>query len=270
MPSNVTIGLIIIAVLLVIAYPAFVFNKLVQAWARLFFWGAPVPLLMLLGQRLRGAPIEKLARWYIALRKAGLNVSMAMLETHHGAGGDVENVVRALIAADRARVPMSFEFAAAVDLAPPRRDMTLEQAISELSHPKVLKAPQDLGVESLEFVTQNGDRLEGHIVVTCRPSLERFVGGADAATLVGRVAGAVSALVNSFDTAEDAIRHMADLGRDVMDAPPDAPEAPNAPDAPEAPDPYKADAGTAYEILAIDVLLRQTRAGLASSDSPIY
>lgn len=225
-----------IGTILILSYPAYVLISTTTTWIRLALYDTPIPFTEVLGQRLRGAPTKDLARCFTSLKKASLSVDMAQLETHSVTGGDIILVTESLIAADRAAIPLDFKTAAAIDLCTDRRDINLLQAIELMTHPQIMKIPENIpGHETLHFATANGSILEAQILVTYRSDLSRLVGGAGLDTLRGRVADMASEVVATIEKAELAIASVAEIGRTIQRSKPDA--------------------GHAYEVLAIDVRL---------------
>ncbi len=195
----------------------------VGLWISAMAAGVNVGIFTLVGMRLRRVPPQKIVNPLIKAHKAGLNVTTAQLEAHYLAGGNVDRVVNALIAAERAAIPLPFERAAAIDLA--GRDVL--QAVQMSVNPKVIETP------IVSAVAKNGIELRVKARVTVRANIDRLVGGAGEETVIARVGeGIVTAIGSSID--HKAVLENPDfISRTVLTK--------------------GLDAGTAFEILSIDI-----------------
>ncbi len=195
----------------------------VGLWISAMAAGVNVGIFTLVGMRLRRVPPNKIVSPLIKAHKAGLNVTTAQLEAHYLAGGNVDRVVNALIAAERAAIPLPFERAAAIDLA--GRDVL--QAVQMSVNPKVIETP------IVSAVAKNGIELRVKARVTVRANIDRLVGGAGEETVIARVGeGIVTAIGSSVD--HKAVLENPDfISRTVLTK--------------------GLDAGTAFEILSIDI-----------------
>ena len=164
----------------------------------------------------------------INLHKAGLaHISTDMLETHFLAGGNVQNIVSALIAADKANIKLPFETATAIDLA--GRDVN--EAVQTSVYPKVINAPKD---GYLAAVAKDGIELKARARVTVRTNIPGLVGGATDDTIIARVGeGIVSAIGSAVNYYSQVLENPDNISRAVLDK--------------------GLDAGTAFEILSIDI-----------------
>ena len=163
----------------------------------------------------------------INLHKAGLNqITTDMLETHYLAGGQVENIVKALIAADKANIPLPFETATAIDLA--GRDV--KEAVQTSVYPKVINAPVD---GYLAAVAKDGIELKARARVTVRTNLAGLVGGATDDTIIARVGEGIVSAIGSANTYSAVLENPDNISRAVLGK--------------------GLDAGTAFEILSIDI-----------------
>ncbi|HEY3424288.1 MAG TPA: flotillin-like protein FloA, partial [Negativicutes bacterium] len=177
----------------------------------------------LVGMRLRRVPPARIVLPLIKANKAGLDVNVNQLEAHFLAGGDVDRVVDALIAAHRAEIPLPFERSAAIDLA--GRDVL--EAVQMSVNPKVIETPV------VSAVAKNGIELKVKARVTVRANLDRLVGGAGEATVIARVGEGIITTVGSSVDHKDVLANPDHISRTVLSK--------------------GLDAGTAFEILSIDI-----------------
>jgi len=163
----------------------------------------------------------------INTHKAGLtNVKTDMLETHYLAGGNVPNVVVALIASDKAKIPLTFETATAIDLA--GRD--IKTAVETSVYPKVIDAPRD---GFLSAVAKDGIELKARARVTVRTNIPGLVGGATDDTIIARVGEGIVSAIGSSGSYGGVLENPDNISKAVLEK--------------------GLDAGTAFEILSIDI-----------------
>jgi uncharacterized protein YqfA (UPF0365 family) len=155
--------------------------------------------------------------------KAGLDISVNDLEAHYLAGGNVVNVVNALISADKANIAMPFKRAAAIDLA--GRDVLAAVKMSVI--PKVIETPR------IAAVAKDGIQLIAVSRVTVRTNIDRLVGGAGEETIIARVGEGMVSTIGSSATHKDVLENPDHISKHVLSK--------------------GLDAGTAYEILSIDI-----------------
>ena len=179
--------------------------------------------MALVGMRLRRVPQDRVILPLIAAVKAGVPVTLNQLETHYMAGGNVERVKDALISAHRAQIPLSFEKAAAIDLA--GRDVL--EAIKMSVNPKVIETPVVSGI------ARNGVEMKAFARVTVRANIDQFVGGAGEATVLARVGEGIVTTIGSAATHIDVMEKPDAISKTVLAK--------------------GLDAGTAFEILSIDI-----------------
>lgn len=185
--------------------------------------GVPVKMLSLIGMRFRRISPQKIVSAYIRARKAGLEVTTDLLENHYLAGGNVERVVNALISAKQAGITLSFKTACAIDLA--GRDVL--QAVQMSVVPKVIETPP------VAAIAKDGIELRAKARVTVRTNIDRLVGGAGEETIIARVGEGIVTTIGSSETHEAVLENPDRISRTVLDK--------------------GLDAGTAYEILSIDI-----------------
>jgi len=186
----------VVVVFLVIFFFIFLI-KFANLWIQSFFTGAGIGIFDLLGMWLRKVDAATIVRSKIMAVRAGINVDTRDLESHYLAQGNVPRVVRALIAADRANIPLHYKQAAAIDLA--GRDVL--EAVQTSVNPKVIDCPDPTkGKLLLEAVAKNGIQLKARARVTVRANLERLIGGATEDTIIARVGEGVVSAIGSANT----------------------------------------------------------------------
>lgn len=215
--------------LLVVVALAFVALSLFFSFVPLGLWisalaaNVRVGILTLVGMRLRRVPPAKIINPLIKAVKAGLDVDVNKLEAHYLAGGNVDRVVNALIAAHRAAIPLAFERAAAIDLA--GRDVL--QAVQMSVNPRVIETPVVAGV------AQDGIELKAKARVTVRANIDRLVGGAGEETIIARVGEGIVTTIGSAVSHKNVLENPDSISRTVLAK--------------------GLDAGTAFEIVSIDI-----------------
>jgi len=186
-----------------------------------------ITIVDLIRMRLRKIPPRLITDGVINSYKAGLEtITTDMLETHYLAGGNVANVVAALIAADKARITLPFETATAIDLA--GRDV--KTAVQTSVYPKVIDAPRD---GYLAAVAKDGIELKARARVTVRTNIPGLVGGATDETIIARVGEGIVSAIGSAITYSEVLENPDNISKAVLDK--------------------GLDAGTAFEILSIDI-----------------
>lgn len=195
----------------------------VGLWISALAAGVNVSIFDLVGMRLRRVVPQRIILPLIKANKAGLKVASNQLEAHYLAGGDVDRVVDALIAAERAGIVLPFERAAAIDLA--GRDVL--EAVQMSVNPRVIETP------TISAVAKNGIELKVRARVTVRANLDRLVGGAGEATVIARVGEGIVTTVGSSEEHTDILENPDHMSQTVLSK--------------------GLDAGTAFEILSIDI-----------------
>jgi uncharacterized protein YqfA (UPF0365 family) len=191
----------------------------IAAWAS----NAYVGLFTLMGMRFRRVPPGTVVTARISAVKAGLDISVNDLEAHYLAGGNVVNLVNAMISADKANIPMPFKRAAAIDLA--GRDVLAAVKMSVI--PKVIETPR------IAAVAKDGIQLHAICRVTVRTNIDRLVGGAGEETVLARVGEGMVSTIGSARTHKDVLENPDHISKHVLSK--------------------GLDAGTAFEILSIDI-----------------
>jgi len=212
--------LIFVVVLVVSVFLSFV---PVGLWISAAAAGVRVGIFYLIGMRLRRVPPARIITALIKAEKAGLNTGIDRLEAHYLAGGNVDRVVNALIAAHRAGIELPFERAAAIDLA--GRDVL--QAVQMSVSPRVIETPIVAGV------AKDGIELKAKARVTVRADIDRLVGGAGEETIIARVGEGIVTTIGSAESHKEVLENPDRISRTVLAK--------------------GLDAGTAYEIVSIDI-----------------
>lgn len=202
---------------------AFVYFVPVGLWITALFSGVRVGLGTLVGMRLRKVNPHEIIRPLISATKAGLQLDVGQMEAHYLAGGNVGRVVTALISADRANIDLSWRRATAIDLA--GRDVL--EAVRVSVNPKVIHTPR------ISAVAKDGIQLIAVARVTVRANIDRLVGGAGEETIIARVGEGTVSAIGSADTHKFVLENPDIISRRVLER--------------------GLDAGTAYEILSIDI-----------------
>ena len=191
----------------------------VAAWAS----GAHVGMFTLVAMRLRRVPPGTVVTARISAVKAGLDISINDLEAHYLAGGNVVRVVNAMISADKANIPLPFQRAAAIDLA----GRNVLEAVQMSVLPKVIQTPK------IAAVAKDGIQLIAVCLVTVRTNIDRLVGGAGEETIIARVGEGMVSTIGSSASHKSVLESPDHISKHVLSK--------------------GLDAGTAYEILSIDV-----------------
>ena len=209
-----------IILLLVILFFAFV---PVGLWISAIASGVKVGIIDLVGMRLRRVAPSRIVLPMIKATKAGLTTKLNQLEAHYLAGGNVNNVVNALIAAERAQINLTFEKASAIDLA--GRDVF--EAVKMSVTPKVIET------DLISAVAKDGIELLVKARVTVRTNIERLIGGAGESTVLARVGEGIVTTVGSSKIHSEVLENPDNISKLVLEK--------------------GLDSGTAYEIISIDI-----------------
>ena len=209
--------------LALIAFITIMYMVPVRLWIAAKASGAGVSMLSLIAMRLRRVPPDQIVIARISAVKAGLEVSVNSLEAQYLSGGRVEKVVNALISADKAGMNLDFKRAAAIDLA--GRDV--QEAVAMSVNPKVIETPK------VSAVAKDGIQLYAIARVTVRANIERLVGGAGEATVLARVGEGVVSTIGSANDYKAVLENPDMISKTVLKK--------------------GLDAGTAFEILSVDI-----------------
>ena len=214
--------IIILGIILLVVVLFFIFVP-IGLWISAIASGVKVGILDLIGMRLRRVAPAKIVLPMIKANKAGLDTKVNQLEAHYLAGGNVDNVVNALIAAERAQIPLTFEQASAIDLA--GRDVF--EAVKMSVTPKVIETAL------ISAVAKDGIELLVKARVTVRTNIERLIGGAGESTVLARIGEGIVTTVGSSNTHSEVLENPDEISKVVLAK--------------------GLDSGTAYEIISIDI-----------------
>lgn len=205
-------------------------GKFISLWFQAFVSGTPIALFNIIGMSLRKIPPRIIVKARISAYKAGLKqIGVNDLETHYLAGGNVIGVVQAMIAADKANIPLDLRQATAIDLA--GRDIL--QAVQTSVLPRVIDCPSPERSEYIVAVAKDGVQLLCRARVTVRTNIRQLVGGATEETIIARVGEGIVNAIGSSETHLDVLENPQLISKVVLDR--------------------GLDAQTAYEILSIDI-----------------
>lgn len=205
---GVAIGLFVLLLLAIFAIAFAAYGKM---WFQAYMSRADVSMLSLIGMGFRQVKPTMILTAKVMAAQAGLNIdrrhgiSTARLEAHYLAGGNVMNVMRAIIAAQRASIDLDFDRAAAIDLA--GRDVL--DAVQTSVYPKVIDCPdpQRSGKTTLSAIAKDGVELKIRARVTVRTNLEQLIGGATEDTVVARVGEGIITAIGSSNTHKDVLEN---------------------------------------------------------------
>ncbi len=205
-------------------------SQYLQLWLQAFLSGARVSLLDLIMMRLRKVPPSVIVLNRITAKKAGLEVPTNLLEAHFMAGGRIDRVIRAMIAADKAKIDLGWNRATSIDLA--GRDIL--EAVKTSVDPKVSDCPsQSSSKATVDAVAQDGIQLRCKARVTVRTAIARLVGGATEETIIARVGEGIIATIGAAESHKAVLEQPDRISKTVL---------------------HKGlDSGTAFEILSIDI-----------------
>lgn len=226
-PLWAVLGAAIVIAALVLGSVVIAFFRM---WLRALLSGARVSFASLLGMSLRKVNPSVIVDSRIMAVKAGLNISTNELETHYLAGGNVVNVAKALIAANKANILLSFQQATAIDLA--GRDVL--DAVRTSVHPKVIDCPDpSRGPATVAAVAMDGIQLKAKARVTVRTNIKTLVGGATEETIIARVGEGIVTTIGSAESHKRVLENPDTISKVVLSR--------------------GLDSGTAFEILSIDI-----------------
>lgn len=215
--------LLLLAALIIVALAVLLSVVPVMLWISALASGVKISIITLIAMRLRRVTPSRIVNPMIKATKAGIDLSINHLESHYLAGGNVDRVVNALIAAHRANIHLEFERAAAIDLA--GRDVLL--AVQMSVNPRVIETP------TVSAMAKNGIEVKVIARVTVRANIDRLVGGAGEETIIARVGEGIVTTVGSSESHKDVLENPDMISRTVLSK--------------------GLDAGTAFEILSIDI-----------------
>lgn len=215
--------LLVFLIFAIVLFFIFLYFVPVNLWITAIFSGVKVGLLDLVFMRIRKVPPRVIVESLITATKAGLKITRTDLETHYLAGGHVPSVIKALISAHMANINLTFQQAAAIDLA--GRDVF--EAVQISVNPRVIQTP------NVSAVAQDGIQLIAKALVTVRVNISQLVGGAGEETILARVGEGIVTSIGSAATHKQVLENPDSISKLVLSK--------------------GLDAGTAYEILSIDI-----------------
>ncbi len=203
-------------------------------YIRALFSGAKVTFTELIALRLRSVPVGMVVDGRITAVKSGLPLTIDDLSTHYLAGGNVQMVVLALIAAKKAAINLPFDRACAIDLATKGTGKTVLEAVKTSVNPKVIDCPApSAGKTTIDAVAKDGIVIRAKARVTVRTNLDRFVGGATEETIIARVGEGIVSTIGSASSYKEVLENPDRISKTVLDK--------------------ALDSNTAFEILSIDI-----------------
>jgi uncharacterized protein YqfA (UPF0365 family) len=221
--------LIAVAVLIVLVILAVV-ARFIKLWVQAYFARAGVTMFDLIGMTLRKVDPRVIVLSKIRAVQAGLELTTRDMESHYLAGGRVPNVITALIAANRANIDLTWKTATAIDLA--GRDIL--DAVQTSVNPKVIDCPNPAsGRGTIDAVAKDGIQVKAKARVTVRANIDRLVGGATEETIIARVGEGIVTTIGSAETYKEVLENPDLISQRVLEK--------------------GLDAGTAFEILSIDI-----------------
>ena len=221
-------------VLLVVLVLGIILLNFGMIYVRALFSGAKAKISELIALRLRRVPVGLIVDNRILAVKSGLDLTIDDLSTHFMAGGNVEMVVQALIAARKAGIHLVFDRACAIDLATKGTGKTVLEAVKTSVNPKVIDAPNpSSGKTTIEGVAKDGIIIKARARVTVRTNLDRFVGGATEETIIARVGEGIVTTIGTAQTYKDVLESPDLISKTVLSK--------------------ALDSNTAFEILSIDI-----------------
>ncbi len=218
---------IVLAILVVVLLS--ILGKFISLWFQAFVSGTPIPFFNIIGMSLRKIPPRVIVNARICAFKAGIkDLTVSDLETHFLAGGHVQEVVYAMIAADKANIPLDWRKATAIDLA----GRNIREAIETSVYPKVIDCPETGGY--ITGVAKDGIQINVRARVTVRTNIQQLVGGATEETIIARVGEGIVSAIGGSETHLQVLESPQRISKLVLEK--------------------GLDASTAYMILSIDIV----------------
>lgn len=232
--QNVIVILMIFAAIVFGMVVLAIFARYFRLWIQSQTTGAGIGIFDLLGMTFRKISPAVIVRSKIMAVQAGLEESEGItgraLEAHYLAGGNVPLVIRSIIAARKAKIPLTFKLATAIDLA----GRNVLEAVQTSVYPKVIDCPaRNTGRQTLDGVARNGIQLKVKARVTVRANLNQLIGGATEETIIARVGEGIVSAIGSAETHFEVLEYPDRISKKVLDR--------------------KLDSQTAFEIVSIDI-----------------
>ena len=220
----VVVGLILLVVV----------GGLIGAWVKALFNGAAVPMSKLIALKFAGIPFGLIVDARITAVRAGIPVSADLIASHFQAGGNVVPTVQAIIAAKKAGIALDWDRACAIDLATKGSGKSVLEAVRTSVDPKVIDCPNpEAGRTTIDGVAKDGIQVKVKARVTVRTNLDRFVGGAKENTIIARVGEGIVTTIGAAESYKSVLENPDSISKTVLAR--------------------GLDAGTAFEILSIDI-----------------
>ena len=220
--------IVILAIVVIVLLT--IIGKFISLWFQAFVSGTPISLFNIIGMSLRKIPPGLIVNARITTYKAGLkDIEVADLETHFLAGGNIPGVVAAMIASDKANIPLGWREATAIDLA----GRNILDAVKTSVYPKVIDCPSNTPGDYIVAVAKDGVQLLCRARVTVRTNIQQLVGGATEDTVIARVGEGIVSAIGSANTHLEVLESPQRISSLVLDK--------------------GLDAQTAFEILSIDI-----------------
>jgi uncharacterized protein YqfA (UPF0365 family) len=220
---------IVIAIFFCIILASFLLTY-VSAWSA----GATVPIMTMVGMRLRGVPYQLVVRSRIAMVKAGLNTSTDQLESHYLNGGNLVDTVDALIMAHKANIQLDWDRACGIDRSTKGTNKGVIEAVKTSINPKIIDCPNpQSGRTTIDGVAKDGIQVKVKARVTVRSNLERYVGNALEETIIARVGEGIVTTIGSAESYKFVLENPDRISKTVLAR--------------------GLDVGTAFEIISIDI-----------------
>jgi len=225
----IVIAAVALLLLLTVAFAAF-FAKFGGLWIQSLMADAGIGFFQLVAMYFRKVNPKVIVQAKIMAVQAGISLRTKDLEAHYLAGGHVHDVVRALIAADRARIALDYVTATGIDLA--GRDVL--EAVRTSVNPKVIDSPDPTkGKNTIDAIARDGIQLKARARVTVRANIERLIGGATEETIIARVGEGIVSTIGSAESHKEVLENPDRISTKVMET--------------------GLDTGTAFEILSVDI-----------------
>ncbi|MEX2215354.1 MAG: flotillin-like protein FloA [Phycisphaeraceae bacterium] len=221
---------VLIIVALIVLFVTLLMGRFFNLWLQARLSNAPVSFMALIGMMFRKVDPRVIVLTRIQAMKAGIHISTDQLEAHYLSGGRIRTVVNALIAADRAEMELPWDRACAIDLA--GRDIF--EAVQTSVNPRVIDCPNPAGGRmTIDAVAQDGIQLKAKARVTVRANLAKLIGGATEETIIARVGEGIVTTIGSAPSHKAVLENPDRISKTVLEK--------------------GLDAGTAFEILSIDI-----------------
>jgi uncharacterized protein YqfA (UPF0365 family) len=227
---STALWVVFIVIALIVLFSLVLVGQFLSLWLQARLSGAPVGFLDLIGMKFRKVDPRMIVFARIQAVKAGINITTDQLEAHFLSGGRIRSVTNALIAADRAELELPWDRACAIDLA--GRDIF--DAVQTSVNPKVIDVPNPAqGRNTIDAVAQDGIQLRAKARVTVRANLAKLIGGATEETIIARVGEGIVTTIGSATSHKAVLENPDRISKTVLEK--------------------GLDAGTAFEILSIDI-----------------